>query len=270
MSEHTLYSGTATVRIRKGHHYEVRDETLATDGWIEMPSVTTVLRVYDKSGPLTQWAANCAIEYLRQHMNPGTPYSAAELAAAFQEARFNFRSVSLKACDVGTIAHEWIERYLRWMLEGGVQPVMPDNEQALRSCTASVKWLREHDVEPISIELPLYSRKYGYCGRMDNTLLMRVHGRLALGDWKTSKAIYPEYRMQAAAYAQAYQEMYGIPIAERIIIRIDKETAEFEDCNLDIPESTQARDLQGFLHCLGLWRWKKSYLEASHGRQDQD
>jgi hypothetical protein len=89
----------------------------------------------------------------------------------------------------------------------------------------------------------VYSREHDYAGTLD--VVGEVDGQLAVVDWKTSKAVYDEMRLQAAAYAQAWAEMYDLRVPDRWVIRLDKETGEFEP--IRFPRETFRRDLHGFL-----------------------
>ena len=53
----------------------------------------------------------------------------------------------------------------------------------------------------------VYSRHNGYAGTAD--LIGTLNGRLAVLDIKTGPNVYPEYKLQLAAYAVAVGEMTG-------------------------------------------------------------
>ena len=84
-------------------------------------SVTTIISdCTDKSGPLTQWAANMTVGWLKENCAapwPDYPTENGETYlvtdADFEDARFNFRNVSKDARDVGSEVHAAIEEYLR-------------------------------------------------------------------------------------------------------------------------------------------------------------
>jgi len=69
---------------------------------------------------------------------------------------------------------------------------------------------------------------------------------LTLIDWKSSKGIYDEYRIQVAAYAEAYNLKAlaeGRPLVERVgVLRLDKETGapEYCDCTEGMEERFKA------------------------------
>lgn len=79
-----------------------------------------------------------------------------------------------------------------------------------------------------------------------------IDGKVSLPDWKTSKAIYSSYRYQTAAYARAIEEEVGIVVEDRWILRIDKQTGEFEDVRL--PREEMQEDFDTFTAAVKLYR----------------
>jgi hypothetical protein len=74
-------------------------------------------------------------------------------------------------------------------------------------------------------------------------MLCWIDGELAVADWKTSTGIHAEYLLQTAAYVGALEEELGLEITCRYIIRLDKETGEFEARRYDKGE----KDFEAFL-----------------------
>jgi len=52
----------------------------------------------------------------------------------------------------------------------------------------------------------VYSKKYGYAGKLDGVIQTK-DGKNYLIDWKTSKGVYPETAIQLSAYKQALSEL---------------------------------------------------------------
>jgi hypothetical protein len=234
-----LYGGSVRLDFeQKGHSYTVTDER----GSRHVPSVTQILGVIDKSGPLTQWAANMTSEYIRSAIRPGLRYDEIQLGEIIEQARFNFRTVSRGAKTVGQLAHEWIEAYLRARLQGTPELPLPINEQASKACRAAAAWIDQH-FKPMAMEHRLYSREYDFAGTLD--VFGSVDGQLAIPDWKAAGAIYREFRLQTAAYAQAWAEMHDERVPDRWVIRLDKDTGEFEA--VKFPRESYRADLRGFL-----------------------
>lgn len=235
-----LYGGAVKLDFEtKGHRYTVTDEK----GIRNVPSVTTILSVIDKSGPLTQWAANMTSEYIRAAVRPGLRYDEIQLGEIIESARFNFRRMSRQAKNVGQLAHEWVEGYLRNSLSAvrGQDAPMPINAAAANACQAAVAWIQQH-FQPLCMEHRIYSRDNEFAGTID--VFGDVDGAPAIVDWKSAGAIYREFKLQTAAYAQAWAEMHDERVPDRWVIRLDKETGEFEA--VKFPREEFKRDLAGF------------------------
>lgn len=191
----------------------------------------------DKSGPLMGWAVKSALKVVEGAIRPGEVYDEVYLAEVLARAKGAFRDIKAEALNVGKAAHTFLESYLK-----GENPELPLEGTPVRSCVdAAIAWMDEHRVEPIEVERRVYSRKYKFCGTLD--MLARVDGYRALIDWKSSNSIYPEYWIQTAAYAKAFEEEdpnYYHKIKHRYIVRLGKEDGTFEvqkhgrkQCNIE-------------------------------------
>lgn len=194
---------------------------------IEVPSVTTILKVLNKPA-LVNWASYGARDATRRFarqvyetMHPEgrcLGLSGASYAAALEKVQGKapaHRAVSDEALDVGTLVHARIEAELRRELGEDVGlPEIPEDQVVLGrkvphpsrvAYEAYQKWRAKNEVRPSKLELRVYSRKHMYAGTAD--FLGYVADVLTIADWKTSKAVYDEYRLQIAAYREAYLEM---------------------------------------------------------------
>lgn len=222
---------------------------------IYVPGVTTILGVIGKGDGLIQWAASCAVDYLRERVVGAL--TAEKLEVIFAEAKYAHRRIKETALTVGTMAHQWVEQYLL----DNEQP-MPENEQARSACNAAKAWLAEHEWVTLNVERRIYSRAHHYAGTLDYLAL--VDGKLVVADWKSSKRLYDEYKYQTAAYVQALTEEGVEGIEGRWLVRLDKESGEFE-AQFSPPED-QEKDFKVFESALNIWRrqqelkpprWKK-------------
>ena len=198
-------------------HYKIDDKKLA--------SVTTIISdCSDKSGALTQWAANMVVEWIKE--NAYETGDVPEYLVGIEElnlARFNFRDVSKTALDVGSKVHQAIEDYFNL----GKEPINPE-PQVLAAFVAFLEWVDEHDVKCDDAELTVTDGKSA--GTLD--FVGEIDGVRTVVDFKSSKAIYPEYRYQIAAYKYMYNLYYFELKADRCgILRLDKETgySEYKD-----------------------------------------
>ena len=219
-----------------------------------IPSVTEIIGdCTDKSGALTQWAANMVVGWIKENCienisgvtaNPTISYYVTE--SELNEARFNFKTVSQKALNIGSEVHNAIEVYLKreiarnddgephWDITDPVYSKL--GRQAMNSFNAFNAWQKEHNLKPIALEQTVYGD--GWAGTLD--FYGYFDSKLYVIDWKSSKAHYPEMRYQVAAYLWAIrQQIIGKydptfeewPFVERNylpkgcgVLRLDKET----------------------------------------------
>lgn len=169
----------------------------------KVPSVTTILGAFKESGGLVHWAWKLGTE--------GKDY----------------RKVRDDAASAGTLAHDFVERYLhsRPLPEpDGTVPAALWN-QAVASLEAFQTWFRSIDVVIAVTEVSLVSELYRYGGTLD--AIGRVNGKRVILDWKSGNRIYGDAVAQCAAYAQLWNESKPAdePVAadEAHIVRIPKD-----------------------------------------------
>ena len=113
------------------------------------------------------------------------------------EVKSAHRQTSTSAMNIGNITHDWVEEAINFHMKGGVIPKLPTQEEALNSIDAFKAWVQENAIEWLSAEEKLYHRKHKYAGTVDARAY--INGEYCVIDWKTSKAVYPEYHLQVAA-----------------------------------------------------------------------
>lgn len=172
--------------------YRLKDGT-------RVPSVTTILDRFKASGGLIHWAWDLAHEPLMRAialLGSGDPNGIAEFLSIPIE-HFDYRAVRDRAADAGTIAHEMVECFIR-SRDFDPAPYNPELVKlALPAFEAFMEWAGSTKLAVIETEVPLVSERYRFGGTRDAIV---VSGSRAIGDWKTSKTIYPEYLCQLAAY----------------------------------------------------------------------
>ena len=166
-------------------------------------SVTTILNRFKNAGPLMYWA-----------------WEQGKEGKDFRETRDH-------AADIGTCAHAMVEANWRNEPFDAVPWASAVIEKALVAYEAYSEWARQTQLQVIEGEMPLVSETYRYGGTLDALML---NGKLALGDWKTSGGVYPEYLLQLAAYRQLWEENFpDRPITGGFhLLRFDKTYGDFE------------------------------------------
>ena len=225
-----------------------------------IPSVTQTMDVISKPA-LIPWALKEGVEWLagnlffdretkHKHIFHTKGVGIDFLTKGIKGA---YRNTSSSAINIGTVTHRWVEEAIRWKLEGGDPPIMPKQEEAQTAIEAFSAWVSGNDVEWHSAERKVYHRKYKYAGTVD--AVATINGEYSVIDWKTSKAVYPEYYLQVAAYAKALEDMEGRPVDSAYILRCDKKTGKFqcvksEDFELDFNAFLAAQSLRQRLKSL--------------------
>lgn len=165
-----------------------------------VPGVTTVLNLLAKPA-LIYWAWNLGMQ--------GEDY----------------RKVSGKAADIGTIAHYMVECFLK-----AKEPDLDDYSNAnIRKAKVAFgafkEWWEGSDLKIIAVEEQMSSKRMLCGGTIDCIALSQKTGAIRLIDVKTSKGVYDEHKYQLAAYWAMWDENKPkLQIATAHIIQLDKLT----------------------------------------------
>ncbi len=205
----------------KAHtQYKLKSGTL-------VPGVTTVLSILGKPA-IIEWAYQCGLKGVDYHKVRDT------------------------AGDIGTLAHYLILCHLKGETPDTSEYSLADLVKAQNCLQSYHAWIKHNPVKPLMIETPLLSEKYGYGGTLD--LYAQLDSQSILIDFKTSKAIYPEYLYQVAAYGQLLAENLGKLPDKVLILRINKESnSDFEIKTIDRMD----KYFEVFRHCLRIYTLQK-------------
>ena len=137
----------------------------------------------------------------------------------------NHRDVAKEAADIGTIAHAMIEADLK-----GKEFDMSKYEKEMvdKAETSYLAWLEWKDLVSFKVlesEKSLISEKYQFGGTIDIAAIKKI---TAIVDLKTSKGVYPDHKIQVAAYGRLWNENYpDNPIQAYYILQLGKEDGSF-------------------------------------------
>lgn len=142
----------------------------------EAPGVTTITGRFKEANGLIAWAHRLGKEGL------------------------DWRAERDAAGDVGTLAHDLIERFLAGaeVMDAipGAQP-----EAIAAACQRFLhwrNWYRQSNPTVVASEVSLVSEAHRFGGTLD--AVVEMGGEYIIADWKTGKGIYPETLLQLAAY----------------------------------------------------------------------
>ena len=169
-----------------------------------------------------------------------------------------------KAGDIGTETHNRIEWTLRKQMGHIVAAEPPTiSEPAMIAFRSWETWASEANFKPLYVEQVVISREHEYGGAIDYV----AEGTLPetgpdpamfILDWKTGKGLYPEARLQNAAYRHAYIEMGHGPVDKPLhglLVKLPKKASDPGFQTLLLPEAEQEENFQAFLAVQRLWRW---------------
>lgn len=114
-----------------------------------------------------------------------------------QESFEAAEAIKSKSADEGTLMHDTVEAILQ-----GQRPAIPENIKP--AVGALFNFLEHNRVLAHGVEEKVLSKKHRYCGTLD--VLADINGQIGVLDIKTSFAVFKDYGIQTAAYAEALSE----------------------------------------------------------------
>ena len=181
-----------------------------------VPGVTTILQCLGKPA-LVPWAAGMTSDYWLDAVKNGRT----DFSAIHKESKSAYRKFAKEAADIGQNVHHYAECFFK-----GLELPVLHTDQAKRGVEAFHKWFEAHNVKILASERRIFSKEHYYAGTCD--FVAKIDGVMGVGDIKTSSGIYPEMRLQTAAYQHALEEEQRVQYPVRWIIRFDKKTGDFE------------------------------------------
>lgn len=239
---HKLYNGKVILEYDPIKHiYLVNSKPIY--------SVTTIVSIIDKSEALMNWAVYKVKEFLEAELIVGKVYDELEKEELLVQATQAHRRHSEKAKNIGTIVHEWVQKYIESKIKNTPPPSLPLNPYIRKSVEAFLGWEKEKNIQFLETERKIYSQNYEYAGTLDAEAMM--DNKLFVIDFKTSNAIHPEYFLQTAAYTYARYEETNLQYDDPWVIKIGK------DGSLDVQQMKDwKRNFEVFLACLALYKWR--------------
>lgn len=166
-----------------------------------LPSVTTILKAVDKSGPLIGWAKRVTAEAAIDNWQELPKWI--DLSGRDGAVQMLTKVATVKrdrAANAGSEVHALAEAIARGQ-------DVPVDEELAPYVAAYRTWLADWQPEFLAAEEMVFSLTHGYAGTLD--LIVREAGEVWLLDIKTSKGTYAETAMQLAAYGRA--DWFGRP-----------------------------------------------------------
>ena len=198
-----------------------------TSSGLEVPSVTTIVAIRDKSSVLVPWANKLGLQGIevKQYID--------------------------EKAEIGSLAHRMILDYFlneETNLAGYSEEVI---EKATNSFISFLKWTKGKEIKPLFIEQSLVSEKELFGGTPDFYGLL--DGEKTIIDYNTGSRIYREYLYQLAGYSILLEEA-GYEVKQVLIVRIPRsEDEEFSVQYID----TLEKERLIFRHLLAIYYLEK-------------
>ena len=214
-----------------------------------VPSVTNVISVLGKGDVLMRWAAKMVAERAAVLKHSLPKMGDGDIVDTLKAVPFQR---SQRAADRGSDIHE----YLECLLNNYETPKL--NSDAAPYKDAADHWHGMATLDDVQTELtvfhPHYAGTVDFVGKRGDTWV--------IGDFKTSKAIYPEAALQLSALWGCYTTADGEPVPwrdadgefiglpELVVVRIGMD--RFEEKTVADPLGS----LRVFFSLLDAWHWK--------------
>lgn len=154
-------------------------------------------------------------------------------------------AVLIRAQMLGTYVHRTTELYDQDDLDMDTLP-----EEIAPYLNAWIKFKKECEFEPATIEQKLYHKVLGYSGTSDRTGMVR--GRLAVVDIKKMAQLGPVIGMQLAAYQELHKQD-GAKVLDRYALGLRP------DGTYRMVPYNDPSDLPAFLSLLTLRNWRMKH-----------
>lgn len=189
-------------------------------------NVSTVSKIIDRSPALISWAAKVTAEKMLRIIPtvpqdgdglvvPPMPFE--EFSKLVMQAKTAHSDKLEDAGDVGKMAHDWLEQYIKALMADdqatiqGMMAQMCRDERATNCVIAALDWMKTHKVRWLSTERKVYSKIHDCCGTLDgfawtdscndpSCCPQQYKDHLSMIDWKSSNSLYVEFLFQTAAY----------------------------------------------------------------------
>lgn len=232
--------------------------------------VSSIKDAYPKGDGLTNWKIKQGIEqalpmYKSWFASHG--FDAVPSTSKFQEIidelmiEVKKEKKTQKAADIGTLLHEYAyckENHLPF--DNELVNQHPDKEKVQNAIANFETWHQTSKDIVVKSEQIVGSWTHWFAGTFDR--LVSRNGLMVLSDFKTSKSISVEMKLQLAAYRIAIREWLGIEAQALEILRFDKEKVGFnpeKDIWFTSDEAEMKEHEQQFLRLLATVRYDSKY-----------
>jgi len=159
------------------------------------------------------------------------------------------------AGEIGTLLHILIEAHQRKKNVDTGDFTANQVGQALKCFTGYLNWANKVKFKPLSSEMVVVCNKQRVAGTVD--CVGKIGDDLVLIDWKTSRYLYKEHKIQVAQYVHMLEnQKKDRKFAYAMILRFDKNEVKYHQHKVDRKKIEAG--IVAFQNCLSLHNIKKS------------
>jgi hypothetical protein len=232
-----MYDGTFELRFDPARH--VYRGVPAGGKAIWIPGVTSISGFMDngKCEALKRWSLKMGLQYLATQLEAGVSYDEIELAEMMDAARKEPFKRTKTAADIGSVTHEFAEKWVLHRMGDGPKPKMPVNKMAKAAAQNFLDWEEENVDEYVFSERKIASLEHWFAGTVD--IVAVINGKLTVADLKTSNYLSAEHLLQTAGYLIGLEEEFEDKFENRIILKLDKEGGDIHAYDLGELQGTK-------------------------------
>lgn len=258
--------------------FDSKKHAYSLDGKKLLSGVTTVISETSSKSALIQWAANMAVDYIKDnstsiekiHANNPEDDAAAFMATIMfkghvftspeilEKARTAHARKRDGAATKGTDTHALVEQFILDQINHKIGTDWPKEIESF------ITWAVENDVKFIAAEQRLYSEKHGYAGTCD--FMAMIDGKLTIGDLKTFPKMWSaDAFIQMGAYSLAWTELTGERPLQSVVVKMcdpnDERLKKYGGKAFAVyPRYALEEDEEMFLTRLKMYRYNENFI----------
>ena len=131
-----------------------------------------------------------------------------------------------EASDIGTLLHLLIEGHQRGFDVDTKDYSYNQEKAAMKAFAGYLQWYKKKNFKSLANELVLVNEEMQVGGTID--CIGKMDDELVVVDWKTSAYLYPENKIQLAAYCYMYEQAQPkAKVSHGLVMRFGKDDGKF-------------------------------------------
>ena len=243
--------------------FDEKKHAYTLDGKL-LQGVTSIIDGTSSKANLIDWAANMAVDYVRDNSIP-TELGRVVQPDTLELARKAHTRRKESAGQKGTDAHALVEEYIKWCLTDPTSKFSPNSVKDFEAIRPFIQWAQENDVRFIAAEQRLYSETHKFAGTCDFVYLDK-DGKLTIGDLKTFPKMWSaDPFIQMGAYSLAWAELTGERPEQSVVVKMcDPEDERLRKYGgkafAAYPRYALEEDEEMFLLRLKMYRYNENFV----------